>query len=141
MEEILSVKEATQMLERVGFHYTPKHASCLNMAGIEIGIMDRQCTGCRMPNKRTLRSEVAAWTDQRNQTKSTINWKFTRQAGDLKLSKHYVLCLFCYDTSMAFSQNIYRCFACKIEIFPLMHHRFLINFIYTFCYSVFKFFD
>lgn len=89
-EEILGVKEATQMLERVEFHYTPKHASWLNMAEIEIGIMDRQCTGCRIPNEQTLRSEVAAWTDRRNQAKSTIDWKFTRQDADQKLSRHYV---------------------------------------------------
>ena len=89
-EEILGVKEAAQMLERVEFHYTPKHASWLNMAEIEIGIMDRQCTGCRIPNEQTLRSEVAAWTDRRNQAKSTIDWKFTRQDADQKLSRHYV---------------------------------------------------
>lgn len=89
-EEVLGVKRATRLLERVEFHYTPKHASWLNMAEIEIGIMDRQCTGCRLPNEQTLRSEVVAWADRRNQTRSTIDWKFTRQDADLKLSRHYV---------------------------------------------------
>ena len=89
-EEVLGVKQATHLLERVYFHYTPKHASWLNMAEIEIGIMDRQCTGCRLPNEQALRSEVAAWTDRRNQARSTIDWKFTRQDADKKLSKYYV---------------------------------------------------
>jgi hypothetical protein len=89
-EEVLGVKRATKLLERVEFHYTPKHASWLNMAEIEIGIMDRQCTGCRLPNEQILRSEVIAWTDRRNQARSTIDWKFTRQEADQKLSRHYV---------------------------------------------------
>jgi len=89
-EEVLGIKRATQLLERVEFHYTPKHASWLNMAEIEIGIMDRQCTGCRLPSEQILRSEVAAWTDRRNQARSTIDWKFTRQDADHKLSRHYV---------------------------------------------------
>jgi hypothetical protein len=89
-EEILGVKQATQLLKRVDFHYTPKHASWLNMAEIEIGIMDRQCTGCRLPNEQALTSEVVAWTDRRNQARSTIDWKFTRQDADRKLYRHYV---------------------------------------------------
>jgi len=89
-DEVLGVEQATQLLERVEFHYTPKHASWLNMAEIEIGIMDRQCTGCRLPNEQTLRSEVVAWKNRRNQAHSTIDWKFTRQDADQKLSTHYV---------------------------------------------------
>jgi hypothetical protein len=89
-EEVLGVKRATQLLERVEFHYTPKHASWLNMAEIEIGIMDRQCTGRRLPNEQILRSEVVAWTNRRNQARSTIDWRFTRQDADHKLSRHYV---------------------------------------------------
>jgi hypothetical protein len=89
-EEVLGAKRATHLLARVEFHYTPKHASWLNMAEIEIGIMDRQCTGCRLPNEQTLRLELVAWTDRRNQARSTIDWKFTRQDADKKLSRHYV---------------------------------------------------
>lgn len=89
-EEVLGVKRATRLLTRVEFHYTPKHASWLNMAEIEIGIMDRQCTGCRLPNEETLRSDVTAWADRRNQARSKIDWKFTRQDADQKLSRHYV---------------------------------------------------
>ena len=89
-EEVLGLPEATAFLARVQFHYTPKHASWLNMAEIEIGVLDRQCTGRRIGEEMRLRTEVAAWQQQRNATKCRIQWKFTRQHADQKLSKHYV---------------------------------------------------
>ena len=89
-DEVLGVGRAEQMLARVEFHYTPKHASWLNMAEIEIGVMDRQCIGGRVPSEAMLRSEVAAWKHRRNQAKARIEWKFTRQEADDKLSRHYI---------------------------------------------------
>ena len=88
--EVLGVKRAEQMLERVEFHYTPKHASRLNMAEIEIGVMDRQCIGGRLASEAMLKSEVATWKRRRNQAQTRIEWKFTRQDADHKLSRHYV---------------------------------------------------
>jgi hypothetical protein len=35
-------------------------------------------------------NEVAAWTKRRNENKKKINWKFTKEKADKKLSKHYV---------------------------------------------------
>jgi hypothetical protein len=81
---------AAAMLARVEFHYTPKHASWLNMAEIEIGVLERQCLGQRIGTEALLQSEVAAWEHRRNQAKATIEWKFTRQVADQKLSRHYV---------------------------------------------------
>ena len=89
-EEVMGLEAATALLARVRFHYIPKHASWLNMAEIEIGILDRQCTGCRIGDETRLRSEVLAWEQRRNQARSRIEWKFTRQDADLKLSRHYV---------------------------------------------------
>jgi hypothetical protein len=89
-EEVLGLKRATAFLSRLEFHYTPKHASWLNMAEIEIGILDRQCTGRRIGDEARLRSEVRAWEQQRNQARCRIDWKFTRQQADKKLSRHYV---------------------------------------------------
>ena len=40
--ETFEKEEAERLLGKVKFHYTPKHASWLNMAEIEIGIMDKQ---------------------------------------------------------------------------------------------------
>ncbi len=82
--------EARCILRRLEFHYTPKHASWLNMAEIEIGILERQCTDRRMPNETVLQAEVAAWQNRRNQTRAGIEWTFTAQDADEKLSLHYV---------------------------------------------------
>lgn len=94
-EDVLGVRAATKLLRRVRFHYTPKHASWLNMAEIEIGILTRQCLDRRLPNRNHLSSEVAAWQCRRNEQRKTIEWTFTRQDADRKLARHYVSLLKC----------------------------------------------
>jgi len=88
--EVLGKMSANRLLKKVKFHYTPKHASWLNMAEIEIGIMDRQCTDRRIGDEATLKSELSAWEKSRNKEGRGIEWKFTRQDADRKLSRHYV---------------------------------------------------
>lgn len=90
LKETFGVKETVRLMKRVKFIYTPKHASWLNMAEIEINIMDRQCIGGRIGNKEILKERVALWANERNKNKCTIEWKFTKQDADKKLSKHYV---------------------------------------------------
>lgn len=89
-EEVLGLKAAKALLRRVVFHYTPKHASWLNMAEIEIGILDRQCLNRRWPNRATLVAEVDAWQQRRNVDQRGIAWSFTRQDADTKMARHYV---------------------------------------------------
>lgn len=88
--EAFGKRETKKLMKKIRFVYTPKHASWLNMAEIEINIMDRQCTGGRISSKKKLQSEVKKWAKDRNNKKCTIEWKFTRQEADRKLSKHYV---------------------------------------------------
>jgi hypothetical protein len=88
--EVLGAEKAAVMLERIDFHYTPKHASWLNMAEVEIGVMEKQCTGRRIPTEAMLQSEVAAWQQKRNVEKRGIGWTFTREKADGKLARHYV---------------------------------------------------
>lgn len=88
-EEVLGTA-AGPILERLEFHYTPKHASWLNMAEVEIGVMEKQCTGRRLGTEAVLTEEVAAWQQRRNLEKRGINWGFTRAAADEKLHRHYV---------------------------------------------------
>jgi hypothetical protein len=88
--EVLGAEKAAVMLERIDFHYTPKHASWLNMAEVEIGVMEKQCTGRRIPTEAMLQSEVAAWQQKRNVEKRGIEWTFTREKADRKLARHYV---------------------------------------------------
>jgi len=85
-----SKDEAERILDRIEFHYTPKHASWLNAAEVEINVMDIECTGKRIGNMEALTHEVEAWAKRRNDHKKKINWKFTRERADKKLSKYYV---------------------------------------------------
>jgi len=89
-DEVLGVEAANILLSRVTFHYTPKHASWLNMAEIEIAALSRQCLDRRIPDIQSLVSEVNAWQHQRNAQRRTIDWSFTRQDADRKLGRHYV---------------------------------------------------
>lgn len=79
-----------ELMKKLRFIYTPKHASWLNMAEIEINVMDRQCNGTRIESKEKLSVTLEKWTRDRNGKKCTIEWKFTRQQADKKLSKYYV---------------------------------------------------
>jgi hypothetical protein len=88
--ETFGQREAKRVLSKLKFVYTPKHGSWLNMAEIEINIMDRQCTGDRIGSKEQLKKRVIKWSGFRNKRKCTIEWKFTKQDADEKLSKHYV---------------------------------------------------
>lgn len=85
-----SKDEAERILDRIEFHYTPKHASWLNAAEVEINVMDIECTDRRIEDMETLAHEVAAWTKRRNEHENKINWTFTREKADEKLSKYYV---------------------------------------------------
>jgi hypothetical protein len=89
-EEVLGTAEAAAMLKRIEFHYTPKHASWLNMSELEIGIMEKQCTGQRIGNRSQVADEVAVWQNNRNAEKRQINWTFTKEDADRKLGRHYV---------------------------------------------------
>lgn len=89
-EQVLGRSAARALLRRVQFHYTPKHASWLNMAEIEIGILERQCLGRRLMDRATARRELNAWERRRNAEGRSIDWTFTRQDADRKLGHHYV---------------------------------------------------
>jgi hypothetical protein len=89
-DEVLGVKTAATLLRRIQFHYTPKHASWLNMAEIEIGVLQRQCLARCAAGQATLAAEVAAWQRRRNADRCGIEWTFTRRDADRKLSRHYV---------------------------------------------------
>ena len=82
--------DAVKIAKKIEFHYTPAHASWLNVAEIEIGVMDTECTGRRIKSKEMLAQEVEAWTKRRNKQRKKINWAFTKQKADKKLGKYYV---------------------------------------------------
>ena len=88
--ETYDAEEAERILSKLELHYTPIHASWLNVAEIEIGVMDAECTERRIRDKETLSKEVRAWMSRRNKQKKKIEWRFTKQKADEKLSKYYV---------------------------------------------------
>jgi len=81
--------EARRILRRLEFHYTPKHASWLNMVEIEIGVMVSQCLDRRIPTKAKLISEVKAWERRRNRDRARIKWLFTVDRAREKLGRTY----------------------------------------------------
>jgi transposase len=81
--------EARRILSRLEFHFTPKHASWLNMVEIEIGVMVAQCLDRRIPDKATLITEIAAWERRRNADKARIKWMFTVDRARAKLGRLY----------------------------------------------------
>jgi len=89
--ETFEKEEAKRILSKIEFHYTPTHASWLNVAEIEFNVMDTECTGRRMKDQEFLAKEVKVWTEKRNQLQRKIEWNFTKQEADKKLSKHYVI--------------------------------------------------
>lgn len=81
--------EAKRILDRLEFHFTPKHGSWLNMAEIEFGILQRQCLNRRIPDQQTLRDEIAAWQERRNNEAVEVNWRFTTEDARIKLKRLY----------------------------------------------------
>jgi transposase len=81
--------EAHRILQRLEFHYTPKHASWLNMVEIEIGVLRGQCLDRRIGEREMLIAEIEAWQRQRNAAGDRIKWKFTTQKARDKLARAY----------------------------------------------------
>jgi transposase len=87
--ETFSAMEARRLVQRLEFHYTPKHASWLNMVEIEIGVLGSQCLDRRIPDRAMLEREVAAWQQQRNEAGARIRWLFDLDQARQKLAKSY----------------------------------------------------
>jgi transposase len=87
--EAFPAPEAHRILQRLEFHYTPKHASWLNMVEIEIGVLRGQCLDRRIGDRAVLDAEVAAWQRQRNASGACIKWRFTTQKARQKLARAY----------------------------------------------------
>ena len=81
--------EARRVLERLEFHYVPKHASWLNMVEIEIGVLRGQCLDRRIGTRQRLESEIAAWERLRNASRSRIKWMFTIEKARTKMGRTY----------------------------------------------------
>lgn len=81
--------EALRLSRRFEFVFTPKHASWLNMAEIEISALHTQCLNQRFESLQHMTRETGAWQDERNEREVTISWQFTPERAREKMVKHY----------------------------------------------------
>ena len=84
---------ARALLRRLEIHYTPVHASWLNVAEIELSVLARQCLGRRLPSVQALKAEVAAWQRDRNASADRVVWRFTTADARIKLRHLYPVIL------------------------------------------------
>ena len=87
--EAFPAPEAHRVLRRLEFHYTPKHASWLNIVEIEIGVLRGQCLDRRIADREQLVAEIAAWERQRNAAGARVKWMFTTERARSKLARAY----------------------------------------------------
>jgi transposase len=86
--EAFEPAEARRIARKLAFHFTPKHASWLNMAEIEFSVFMRKL-GLRIPDEKTLKQKVNAIETSRNQTRLSIDWQFTTDDARIKLKRLY----------------------------------------------------
>jgi len=87
--EAFAPSEAKALWDRFEFLYTPKHGSWLNIAEIEISVLNRQCLDRRIDTLEETRSETKAWQTKRDNAESRINWQFTSDDARIKLGRLY----------------------------------------------------
>ena len=87
--EFFGKQEADRIMDRLCFHFTPAHASWLNMAEIEIGVLANQCLSRRIADEWTLGTEIVAWEGARNAKKAKIRWNFTVEDARQVFKEHY----------------------------------------------------
>lgn len=87
--EVYPPREAKRIWDRFEFIYTPKHGSWLNMAEIELNVLMGQCLNRRIDKIQTMKQEVNAWKEHRNNKQAVINWQFTNKEARVKLKRLY----------------------------------------------------
>lgn len=87
--ERFDAQTARELSKRFEYHYTPKKASWLNMAEIELSVLGKQCLDRRIGDQKTLQRQVRQWVKNRNTLKVKIQWRFTKESARIKLNRHY----------------------------------------------------
>lgn len=88
--ERYDAKIAFQMQQKLVFHYTPLHASWLNMIELEFAALTKQCLDRRIGNLEMLEKEVLAWAVKRNEDRTRIKWLFDKERAQGKFKRHYL---------------------------------------------------
>jgi transposase len=87
--EVWDAPEAFALSQRFEMVYTPKKASWLNMAEIELSALSKQCLNRRIDQRTILAKETMTWTKKRNRLGTKITWQFTKNSAREKLTRHY----------------------------------------------------
>ena len=87
--ERFSPAEARRLAEKIEWHYTPEHASWLNIAECELSVLRRQCLRSRIPDKQTVIDKATDWQEERNRRQVGIDWRFTTDDARIKLKRLY----------------------------------------------------
>jgi hypothetical protein len=82
-------EEARRLSQRLEIHHTPKHGSWLNIAEIELSALKRQCLAGRIDCIDKMRTQVQAWSDNRNNRQTLVDWRFTTKDARIKLKRLY----------------------------------------------------
>jgi hypothetical protein len=87
--ETFAPQEAKRLRDRFEFVYTPKHGSWLNMAEIELHVLNGQCLNRHIATMEEIKQQVEAWQNHRNNKTTKINWQFTNDKARIKLKRLY----------------------------------------------------
>jgi hypothetical protein len=87
--EAFEPEEAKRLWDRFEFVYTPKHGSWLNMAEIELHVLNKQCLNRHIATIEEIKEEIIAWQSDRNNKGCRINWQFTTKDARIKLKRLY----------------------------------------------------
>lgn len=87
--EVFEPEEARRILRKLALHYTPKHGSWLDMTEVEFSVLSGQCLERRIPDVGTLQRGITAWEKERNEKRSSVDWRFTAIDARIKLKHLY----------------------------------------------------
>jgi transposase len=87
--EVFTPEEARRIVQKLEFHYTPKHGSWLNQVEIELSVLSRQCLARRIADVQKLSEEIASWQSDRNSSKASVNWRFKITDARNKMGRLY----------------------------------------------------
>lgn len=87
--ERFAPSEARRLAEKIEWHYTPEHASWLNVAECELSVLRRQSLRTRVADIETVRRKLLAWETDRNQRQTGVDWQFTTDDARIKLKRLY----------------------------------------------------
>jgi len=87
--EAFPPKKARELIKRLELHYTPKHASWLNMAEIEFSVLVRQGLQENIATREALVQQVEQWEKRRNAAGTVVHWRFTTADARIKLARLY----------------------------------------------------